>query len=77
MAILRIKNFPDPLYKRLQEQAQREHRSVAQQVIYTLDRALDQEKTVSIMELEGLGKELWEGIDALKYIQEERASWDS
>ena len=30
----------------------------------------------SIMELEGLGKEIWEGIDVEKYIEEERNSWD-
>ena len=30
----------------------------------------------SIMELEGLGKEIWEGIDVEKYIKDERNSWD-
>jgi hypothetical protein len=30
----------------------------------------------SILELEGLGKELWEGVDVQKYLDEERASWD-
>jgi hypothetical protein len=30
----------------------------------------------SIMELKGLGKEVWEGIDVEKYIDEERNSWD-
>ncbi len=30
----------------------------------------------SIMELEGLGKEIWEGINVEKYIDDERNSWD-
>ncbi len=30
----------------------------------------------SLLELEGLGKEIWEGIDPQKYIDEERKSWD-
>ena len=30
----------------------------------------------SIMELKGLGKEIWERIDVEKYIEEERNSWD-
>ena len=30
----------------------------------------------SIMELEGLGAEIWEGIDAQEYVRQERASWD-
>ena len=29
-----------------------------------------------IMELKGLGKEIWEGIDPQQYIEEERNSWD-
>ena len=30
----------------------------------------------SILELEGLGKEIWEGIDAQEYVNNERASWN-
>jgi hypothetical protein len=30
----------------------------------------------SILELCGLGKEIWEGIDAQEYINRERASWN-
>ncbi len=30
----------------------------------------------SMMELEGLGKETWHGLDAQEYINQERASWN-
>ncbi len=30
----------------------------------------------SILDLEGLGKEVWEGVDADEYVAEERDSWD-
>jgi hypothetical protein len=30
----------------------------------------------SIMELEGLGKETWQGLDAQEYVNQERASWN-
>ena len=30
----------------------------------------------SIMELEGLGKEIWQGVDAQAYVNQERASWN-
>lgn len=30
----------------------------------------------SIMELEGLGADIWEGIDAQEYVRKERESWD-
>jgi hypothetical protein len=29
----------------------------------------------SILELEGLGKEVWEGVDVEEYIKKERDSW--
>ena len=30
----------------------------------------------SILELRGLGKEIWKGIDAQKYVNQERDSWN-
>jgi hypothetical protein len=30
----------------------------------------------SILELQGLGKEIWKDIDVEKYIEQERSSWD-
>jgi hypothetical protein len=30
----------------------------------------------SILEFRGLGKEIWEGIDAQEYVNRERASWN-
>ncbi len=30
----------------------------------------------SLLELEGLGKEIWRGVDPQKYVDEERNSWD-
>jgi hypothetical protein len=30
----------------------------------------------SLMELHGLGKEIWEGIDAQEYVNELRKEWD-
>lgn len=31
----------------------------------------------SLRELRGLGKEIWAGIDAQEYIDQERETWDS
>lgn len=30
----------------------------------------------SILDLQGLGKESWQGIDAQAYVDQERASWN-
>jgi hypothetical protein len=36
---------------------------------------LKDEPLHSFLELEGLGKEVWEGIDAQEYINRERDAW--
>ena len=77
MATLNIKNFPDSLYQTLQQRADRDRRSLAQEIIHLLERVVEERGSRSIMELEGLGKECWEGIDPVSYVREERDSWDS
>jgi plasmid stability protein len=77
MATLNIKNFPDALYERLQERAEHEHCSLAQQVIHFLEESAGTPELHSILELRGLGKELWNGIDPVEHVRAERDSWDS
>jgi plasmid stability protein len=76
MATLNIKNLPDGLYKKLQARAKRERRSVAQEVTQLLSRVLDAPEPLSILDLQGLGKELWAGVDAAEHVRRERSSWD-
>ena len=76
MATLNIKDLPDPLYRKIQTRAKRERRSVAQEVIHILSKAVEEPRPLSILDLEGLGKELWRGIDAARYVDEERRGWD-
>ena len=76
MAVLNIKNLPDSLYKKLQARAKRQHRSIAQEVTHLLTDALEASKPLSILDLQGLGKNHWKGIDASTHIDRERASWD-
>ena len=76
MATLNIKNLPDRLHAQLQERAQRERRSVAQEVMHLLDAALNAPAHLSILELRGLGKEMWTDRDPVTHVQRERAAWD-
>jgi plasmid stability protein len=76
MATLNIKNMPDKLYRKLQKRAKEQRRSLAQEVTHILAEAVEGKKSHSILELQGLGKELWKGIDTAKYIDDERRSWD-
>lgn len=76
MATLNIKNMPDALYKKLQARAKRERRSVAQEVTHLLSEALEASKPLSILQMRGLGKEQWTGVDAAAHVQRERDAWD-
>jgi plasmid stability protein len=76
VATLNIKNMSDSLYRKLQARAKREHRSVAQEVTHLLSEALEAPKALSIFELQGLGKDHWQGIDAAAHVQRERDRWD-
>jgi plasmid stability protein len=76
LATLNVKNLPDGLYRKLQARAKRERRSVAQEVTHLLATALETSSPISILELHGLGKELWREVDATDHVQGERASWD-
>jgi hypothetical protein len=33
-------------------------------------------RPASILELQGLGKEVWDSVDAQEYVERERASWN-
>jgi plasmid stability protein len=76
MATLNVKNLPEGLYKKLRARARREHRSVAQEVTHILTQVLEPAAPTSILDLQGLGKLAWKGIDAAAYVKTERGSWD-
>ncbi|MGM0577129.1 MAG: FitA-like ribbon-helix-helix domain-containing protein [Myxococcota bacterium] len=76
MATLNVKSFPDDLYSELKARAAREHRSLAQEVVHLLDRAVREQERLSLLELRGLGREAWEGVDAAEHVRAERDSWD-
>ena len=73
MAKLTIKNLPDDLYRRLQPRARMHERSTDQEVVQILTDALE---PVSILTLEGLGKDVWDDVVPERCIDEERKTWD-
>ena len=75
MATLNVKNLPDALYRKLKARAKRQRRSVAQEVTVLLTQALEPAETLSILDLQGLGKELWRDVDASDHVAKERAAW--
>lgn len=76
MATLNIKKIPDRLYRKIQARAVKRHRSVTQEVIHILSEATAETKPLSILKLQGLGKNIWRDIDTSKHINKERRGWD-
>ena len=76
MSTLNIKDFPDSLYRKLQARARRQRRSVAQEVTRLLSEAIAAPPPLSILDLRGLGRKQWKGVDAGAHVEKERSSWD-
>ena len=76
MAVLNVKNLPDDLYAKLRARAARERRSVAQEVTRILETALREGEPLSILDMQGLGKDRWSGLDAGEHVEGERRGWD-
>ena len=76
MATLNVKDLPQALYRKLQAQARRQRRSVAQEVTRILEQALENARPLSILDLRGLGKERWRRIGGGRHVERERRAWD-
>lgn len=76
MATLNVKNLPQALYRKLQAQARRQRRSVAQEVTRILEQALEQPQPLSILDLRGLGRERWKKMGGGRHVEKERRAWD-
>ena len=76
MATLNIKGLPERLYRKLKARAKREHRSITQEVTHILERALEEPEPVSILELKGLGRQVWDDVNATSHVATERDSWE-
>ena len=76
MATLNVKNLPDSLYNKLRARAKRDRRSLAKEIIQILTQATEEPTPLSILDLKGLGKELWRGLEAAAFVEQERRSWD-
>lgn len=47
-----------------------------EQLAVIVREQVKEKKPHSILELRGLGKEIWQGVDVQDYIDRERASWN-
>ena len=72
---LNIRNVPEDLYRDLRLMAERDSCTVDEEALRLLVTAVAPGERGSILELRGLGKQIWNGIDAATYVDEERGAW--
>ncbi|MBK9166662.1 MAG: hypothetical protein IPM24_04265 [Bryobacterales bacterium] len=46
------------------------------ELIARLSGELDRQPRRSLLELQGLGKSVWQGVDIEEYLRQERSSWN-
>ncbi len=78
MKTLQVRNLPDELYEALVEAAKQEHRSLAQQTIALLERALNlypsnrERRKLVVARLKKRGTDLKIPIDPVTLVREDR-----
>lgn len=66
----------EEVLKQTQKLTFEEQLRLLEDLVAFIRQGIQPQRKHSIMVLEGLGKEIWEGIDVAQYINEERNSWD-
>jgi len=77
MATSNVSQTYDDYVKKIQTLTPEEQLSLVKVISASLKKTLRGKKAKhSVMELEGLGADIWKGVDAQKYVLKERYSWD-
>jgi hypothetical protein len=76
MATMTAKEIYEQLVKRLPPEERLQLVEMVKEDLTTGQRNGPEEHKRSIMELRGLGAEIWQGIDAQEYVNELRKEWD-
>ncbi len=64
------------LLQRVQRLEPAEHVRLLKDLATLVHNQISAQPEQSILDLQGLGKEIWAAIDAQEYVDQERASWN-
>lgn len=76
MAALRAEDIYERYVKSLSSSEQMRLLSLLTKGVAHQDEGENQENLLDITGLHGLGKEIWQGIDAQEYVDQLRSEWD-
>jgi hypothetical protein len=63
------------IYKEISQLTDNEKITLLSKLMWEIYAGIRREQKCNIYDLKGLGKEIWEGIDAQEYVNKERESW--
>jgi hypothetical protein len=75
-----MSDMPNPRYDRAKESVQAlapaDQLRLIAELVARLSGELDRQPCRSLLELQGLGKGVWQGVDVDEYLRRERSSWN-
>lgn len=64
------------IYKEISQLTDNEKIALLSKLMLEISVNIKKEQKSNIYDLKGVGKEIWEGIDAQEYVNNERESWE-
>jgi hypothetical protein len=75
-----MSDMPDPGYESAKRSVQAlqpaDQLRLIAELAASLGSEVEREPRRSVLELQGLGKSIWQGIDVDEYLRRQRASWN-
>jgi hypothetical protein len=65
----------ETIYKEISQLSDGEKIILLNKIMLDISATIQRAQKFNIYDLKGVGKEVWEGIDAQEYVNRERASW--
>jgi len=64
------------IYKEISQLKNNEKMILLSKLMLEISTYIERDRRLNIYDIKGVGKEVWEGIDAQEYVNKERASWE-
>lgn len=71
-----INTNTETIYKEISQLTNNEKMILLSKLMLEISVYIERDRKVNIYDIKGIGKEVWEGIDAQDYVNQERASWE-
>lgn len=66
----------ETIYKGIPQLTNNEKMILLSKLTLEISVSIERDRKLNIYDIKGVGKEIWEGIDAQEYVNKERASWE-